>query len=147
LRVGDWRVIMRDEQVRAVLHIGPRGSIYDAWEAGMGEMISIPVEEYRRLLALAEGMSDVLAYDRAVEALATGTEELVPAEVARRLVAGEAPLRVWRDHRGLTRAALSERSGVNRVQIANIESGSKTGSVVTLRKLAAALGVALDDLV
>jgi mRNA interferase RelE/StbE len=30
LRVGDWRVIMRDEQVLAVLHIGPRGSIYDA---------------------------------------------------------------------------------------------------------------------
>lgn len=29
LRVGDWRVIMRDGAVLAVLEIGPRGGIYD----------------------------------------------------------------------------------------------------------------------
>ena len=29
LRVGDWRVIMEDGVVLAVLDIGPRGSIYD----------------------------------------------------------------------------------------------------------------------
>lgn len=28
LRVGDWRVIMLDGQVLAVLEIGPRGSVY-----------------------------------------------------------------------------------------------------------------------
>jgi hypothetical protein len=31
------------------------------------------------------------------------------------------------------------------VQIADIEAGTKTGSVETLKKLADALGVALDD--
>lgn len=29
LRVGDWRVIMEDGTVLAVLEIGPRGGIYD----------------------------------------------------------------------------------------------------------------------
>lgn len=29
LRVGDWRVIMQDGVVLAVLAIGPRGSVYD----------------------------------------------------------------------------------------------------------------------
>jgi mRNA interferase RelE/StbE len=29
LRVGDWRVIMHDGMVLAVLEIGPRGNIYD----------------------------------------------------------------------------------------------------------------------
>ena len=29
LRVGDWRVIMEDGVVLAVLEIGPRGSIYE----------------------------------------------------------------------------------------------------------------------
>ena len=29
LRVGDWRVIMEDGAVLAVLKIGPRGGIYD----------------------------------------------------------------------------------------------------------------------
>lgn len=30
LRVGDWRVIMCDGEVLAVLEIGPRGSVYEA---------------------------------------------------------------------------------------------------------------------
>ncbi len=29
LRVGDWRIIMHDDVVLAVLEIGPRGGIYD----------------------------------------------------------------------------------------------------------------------
>lgn len=29
LRVGDWRVIMRDGEVLDILDIGPRGGIYD----------------------------------------------------------------------------------------------------------------------
>lgn len=29
LRVGDWRVIMRDGEVLAVLEVGPRGGVYD----------------------------------------------------------------------------------------------------------------------
>lgn len=29
LRVGDWRVIMNDGAVLAVLEVGPRGSIYE----------------------------------------------------------------------------------------------------------------------
>lgn len=29
LRVGNWRVIMKDEAVLLILQIGPRGSIYD----------------------------------------------------------------------------------------------------------------------
>ncbi|MCR4267438.1 type II toxin-antitoxin system RelE/ParE family toxin [Nitratireductor sp. ZSWI3] len=29
LRVGDWRVIMHDGEVLDVLHIGPRGGVYD----------------------------------------------------------------------------------------------------------------------
>jgi len=29
LRVGDWRVIMHDGEVLDVIHIGPRGGVYD----------------------------------------------------------------------------------------------------------------------
>jgi DNA-binding XRE family transcriptional regulator len=38
------------------------------------------------------------------------------------------------------------RAGVNRVTVAEIETGRKQGSVATLRKLADALGVAVDDI-
>ena len=112
----------------------------------MGEMVTIPAAEYRTLLGAAANLADLTAHDRAMAAIARGDEELVPEAFAKRLIAGESPVRVWRELRGLTQATLAAASGVNRVQIANIESGAKSGSVATLRKLADALGVGLDDL-
>ena len=79
--------------------------------------------------------------------LAAGRDEAVPAEYARRLIAGESPLRVWRDRRGLSQSALARASGVNRVQIADIEAGRKKGSLETARRLAEALGLTVDDLI
>ena len=113
----------------------------------MGEMISIPLEEYHQLRAAAEELGELRAYDKARHALDAGEEELIPASFVQRMIAGESPLRVWRDYRGLTQAALGEKADVNRVQIADIEAGRKTGSVETIRKLATALGVGMDDLV
>jgi mRNA interferase RelE/StbE len=112
----------------------------------MNEMVTIPRAEYERLRAAAEDLADLVAYDRARAALAADEDELIPAAFANRLLAGEAPLRVYRDLRGLTQAALAERAGVNRVTVAEIETGRKQGSVATLRALAMALGVTLDDL-
>lgn len=109
----------------------------------MGEMVTITREEYSRLLEAAEDLADSEAYDRARR----DPGEAIPAEHVRRMVDGESPLRVFRDLRGLTQMQLAERAGVNRVQIAEIEAGRKTGSVQTLRKLGEALGVAIDDLV
>ena len=116
-------------------------------ELAMGEMITIPLEEYKALKLAAEDFADLAAYDRAMGAIARGEEELIPSAYAKRMIDGENPVRVWRDYRGLTQVALSELSGVNRVQIADIEAGRKTGSIETVRKLADALNVAIDDLV
>lgn len=113
----------------------------------MNEMVSIPVSEYQRLLAAAEALSDLAAYDAAKARLAAGRDELLPAAFADRLLDGESPLRIWRELRGLTQAALAQASGVNRVMIAEMESGRKSGSVATLQKLAAALRVTVDDLI
>jgi DNA-binding XRE family transcriptional regulator len=112
----------------------------------MNEMVTIPRVEYDRLRAAAEDLADLQAYDHAKAALAASEDELVPAEYVNRLLNGDSPLRVYRDLRGMTQAVLAERSGVNRVTVAEIETGRKQGSVATLRKLAGALGVAVDDL-
>jgi DNA-binding XRE family transcriptional regulator len=113
----------------------------------MNEMVTIPREEYDRLRAAAEDLADLQTYDRAKVALAAGKDELIPADYVNRLLNGESPLRVYRDLRGLTQAALAEQAGVNRVTVAEIETGRKKGSIATLRALAGALSVALDDLV
>ena len=54
---------------------------------------------------------------------------------------------MWREHRGLTQSGLARASGVHRVVVADIEAGRKGGSVRSLKALAAALGVGIDDLV
>lgn len=112
----------------------------------MNEMVTIPREEYDRLRAAAEDLADLQSYDRAKAALEAGAEELIPADYVSRLLNGESPLRVYRDLRGLTQATLAEKAGVNRVTVAEIETGRKQGSVASLRALAHALDVTLDDL-
>lgn len=113
----------------------------------MGQMITIPLDEYKRLQIAAEDLEDIRTLDRVTADLAAGREELVPAEIVARIVHGESPLRVWREFRGLNQTTLANVSGVNRVQIADIEAGRRSGSVETFKKLAGALNIALDDLV
>jgi len=113
----------------------------------MGEMVTISRAEYDRLIETAENFADLRAYDRAKAALAAGDDELIPEDAVRRILDGESPLRVFRELRGFTQAQLGELAGVNRVQIADIEAGRKSGSIDTVRKLASALNVAIDDLV
>ena len=113
----------------------------------MNEMVTIPREEYDRLRAAAEDLADLQTFDRVKAALAAGEDELIPADYANRVLDGEIRLRVYRDLRGMTQAALAEKAGVNRVTVAEIETGRKQGSIATLRSLAEALSVSLDDLV
>ncbi|UOM37176.1 helix-turn-helix transcriptional regulator [Acuticoccus sp. I52.16.1] len=111
------------------------------------EMVSIPRAEYERLRTLAEDHADIVEADQALAALRRGEDVALPGEFARRLFDGESPLKVFREFRGLSGSALAERSGVNRVQILDIEAGRSVGSVATLAKLARALDVTIDDLV
>lgn len=113
----------------------------------MNKMVTIPQAEYDRLREAADDLADLRAFDGAKAALAAGEDELVPAEYAKRLITGESPLRVWRELRGLSQVKLAAASAVNRVQIADIEAERGKGSVATMRKLADALGVRVDDLV
>jgi DNA-binding XRE family transcriptional regulator len=113
----------------------------------MNEMVTIPREEYERLREAAEDLADIAAIERIKADIAAGREELIPSELVDRMLSGESPLRVYREYRGLTQTALAAASGVNRVQIADIEARRKSGSIDTVRKLADALRVTIDDLV
>lgn len=109
----------------------------------MTDTVTIPREEYERLNDAAEMLADVRAFDRAM----AENREAIPAEFVNRIIAGESPVRALRDWRGLTGAALAEAAGLHRVQVHDIESGKRGGSIATMKKLADALGVTVDDLV
>ncbi len=110
-------------------------------------MVVIPEADYQRLVSASEDAADRLAVADFRRRLAAGEEELVPDAVAGRLLAGDNPVRVWREYRGLTISALAAKAGIGQPYLSEIETGKKDGGINTMKKLAAALGVSLDDLV
>lgn len=72
--------------------------------------------------------------------------DYLPDELVMRLIEGEHPVRIWREHRGLSAKALAEIAEVGRSYLVEIEGGKKPGSVAAYRRLASALGVTVDDL-
>ena len=56
-------------------------------------------------------------------------------------------LREIRKAKGLTQKALSEAAQINRVNIAKYETGVSAPTLKSAEKLAAALGVTVDDLI
>ncbi len=106
----------------------------------MNSMVTIPRDEYDRLREAAEELADLQAYDRA---MAEGGESF-PSEVVHRLLAGDAPVTVFREYRGLSGADLARAAGLHRVQVHDIETGKRRGSVDTLKAIAGALNVDLD---
>jgi len=113
---------------------------------GKPEWAVIPYEEYERLMEEAEMLQDVRAYDEAKKAIAEG-EELIPSEVTYAILDGLNPVRVWREHRGLTQQQLAEAVGISVPYLSQIESGKRRGSAEVLAAIAKALQLSLDDIV
>ena len=63
------------------------------------------------------------------------------------LLASKTPLAFYRKRAGLTQAALAKSAGIAQGFLSEIEAGRKTGDIHTLRRIADALGISLDDLV
>ena len=113
---------------------------------GKPEWAIIPYEEYQRLLAEAEMLQDIQAYDEAKVSIARG-EELIPSEVTFAILDGESPIRVWRKHRGMTQQQVAEKAGISKSYLSQLESGQRRGTTEVLSAVASALSVSLEDLV
>lgn len=110
------------------------------------EFAVLPMDMFQKLLDDAEMLADVKAYDAAKARLERGDDELIPLELIERRLAGESIVKIWREYRGLTQQQLAKASKVSRAMVAAIETGQRTGGIATLKKLAAALQVDLDNL-
>lgn len=73
--------------------------------------------------------ADLESFD---EAIVDSEEEAVPHEVVQRLVAGESPLRVWREYRRLSQAVLARAAGITPAYLSQMENNSRQGTTRTL---------------
>ena len=113
---------------------------------GKPEYVVLPWADYQALLEAAEDSIDGALLDAFRKKLASGEEETIPASVVDALLTGINPIKVWRKYRGLTQDELAARAGISKAYLCQIETGKRDGAIKTLRAIATALGVAVDDL-
>jgi Predicted transcriptional regulator with C-terminal CBS domains len=75
------------------------------------------------------------------------TEPTVPHEVAARVLKEQvSPIRAWREYLGLTQVEAAARMEVSQSAFAQMEAPEAKPRMNTLKKVAAALGIAPDQL-
>ncbi|MEA3351495.1 MAG: helix-turn-helix transcriptional regulator [Chloroflexota bacterium] len=113
---------------------------------GNPEWAIVPHEEYLCLVKEVEMLQDIRDYNLATQAVEQG-EEAIPSEVMYAILDGESPVRVWREYRGLIQLQVSEAAGISKPYLSQIETGKRTGTIDVLAAIAAALDLALDDII
>lgn len=103
------------------------------------ETVTLTRQEY-------EDLVDARDHAIAMRGVANGAPVLTGDELDAFLAAAT-PLAFWRKRAGLTQAALAERVGVSQAFLAQLERGSRTGSVALHMRLGRALGIRVEDLV
>lgn len=97
--------------------------------------------------AAEEAVDAAAAVRRFKEQLAKGEEEMLAAAMVDRMLAGESPVRVWREHRRLTAHDLAALAGIPQPYLSQLENGKREGGIETMKKLASVLGVTINDIV
>jgi DNA-binding XRE family transcriptional regulator len=119
----------------------------ERFEKNGQQFVAVPLKIYEQMAEDAEMLADIAAADAAKAEMARSNAVGIPLALVKRMLDdGIHPLAAWRDHRGHTQAQLAEKSGVSRDLIAHIERRSRNGSTATLRKLATALQVGIENL-
>ena len=110
---------------------------------GRREYAIVPMPLFTRMAALLEDLDDEALYDKA-KAAEDGFR--VPGAVVSTILAGTHPVKSWREHAGFTQEVLAAKAGISKAYLCQIETGKRQGAIKTLKALALALGVKLDDL-
>jgi DNA-binding XRE family transcriptional regulator len=104
--------------------------------------VLVPEKTYQRMLDALEDLDDIKAYDAAKAKPLT----FVPAAIVDRIIAGESPIKTWREHRGLTQEQLADKAGLSKPYVSQIESKRRVPSLGTMRKIAESLDTDVDSL-
>jgi DNA-binding XRE family transcriptional regulator len=115
------------------------------------ETVTIARADFEALLLAAEDAEDLAALAaHDAEEGRVGKEKArrnyLTVEEAERLLAGENPVRVWRQKRGFSQRALAKAAGMQPGYLAEIETGRKPGSIDAYQRLSAALEMPIDQL-
>jgi DNA-binding XRE family transcriptional regulator len=103
------------------------------------ERVSLPRSEYQDLI-------DARDHAIAMRDVAAGAPVLTENELDG-FLAASSPLAFWRKRAGMTQTALAQKAGITQAFLAQIETGSRDGTVAVLKRISKALGVRIEDLI
>jgi ribosome-binding protein aMBF1 (putative translation factor) len=109
--------------------------------------VTLSRKAYEALLEALDDAEDRAAVKSSIAREKQGLNDALPAKLYRRILAGDHPVHIWRQHRGLGLNALAREAKLSASYLSEIEKRIKPGSVSAMRCLAKALRVSLDDLV
>lgn len=120
---------------------------YETVERKGKQFALVPVRDLESLQQAAEDLEDIIAAD----AVFAREQEYFPMEFGEKLTEAyhrkENLVPLWREYRGLTQVQLAKKAKITQAYLSDIERGKKPGSVKTLKALAKALNIDLDDLI
>jgi DNA-binding XRE family transcriptional regulator len=104
----------------------------------------VAIDDWERIIEALDDLEDIFF----LEAYRTDpNEEFLPAEMVYAILDGANPIRVWREHRGLSQQQLAETAGISKPYLSQLEAGKREASQRVIRRLAKSLRVDLDDLI
>lgn len=105
------------------------------------DTITLTRAEYDALVLRNEELEDRLL------AMEAEGGSRIPHEVALLVMNGMSPMAAFRKHLGVSLRALSQKTGISRSYLSEIERGQKSGSAATLSRIAEELGTNIDTLI
>jgi len=107
---------------------------------GKPAFVVVPIDEWRHIEATLEDRADTTA----VRAFLKSPTETFPDSVVAAILEGAHPIKAFRDHRGMTQAALAQAAGTSPVYLSQIERGRRAAGRKLRARLGKALGVDAD---
>jgi DNA-binding XRE family transcriptional regulator len=105
------------------------------------DTITLSRTEYDALVSRNEELEDRLL------AMEAEDGSRIPHEVAILIMSGMSPLAAFRNHLGISLRGLSQKTGISRSYLSEIERGRKSGSTATISRIAEELGTNIDTLI
>jgi DNA-binding XRE family transcriptional regulator len=99
-------------------------------QGGKPAFAVLPYEDFVKLAAQCADESDVT----------------IPHEVVKANVRGDTMVKAWREHLGLTQDELAAKAGISQPAVAKLEKPDSRPRRATLKKLAAAMGIEVEQL-
>ena len=111
----------------------------------MGRRVIMSRAYYEALIERIEDLEDARIAREAMEN--RDRRDYLPIGLVERMLAGENPVRIWRERRGFSPEYLAAKAGLSLRSLHSIETGRRIGSIAALKALAVALDLTIDDLV